>query len=411
MFYELNCYLKNISRLIFYLSVFKHYTSKMKIKFLFIALILTLIFSCKNEEATVFPPQNINVYKVIPKTVPIYEVFVGQVYGEKDIPIRARVEGFLEGIHFKEGSTIKKGDLLYVIDPDPFKEAVVAKQSMVAQANTAVIQTESDLKRVKPLAEMDAISIRELDQAQAQRDASLSSLKAANADLNIAEINLSYTRILSPIDGIIGRTLAREGEFVGKDPNPVILNTVSDISSIRVQFFLSENEYLRIAKEYSKAKKEKRENTRDEKVGIELILSDGSTFDQKGEVDFIDRNIDTSTGTILVQATFPNPDRIIRPGQFARVKIRVMDVKDAIIVPQECLTELQGQYSVLVVNAENKVETVQVEIGEKIPGYTIIKSGVKSGDQIILEGLQKARPGMEVIPVVTEYKIEETNKQ
>jgi len=383
----------------------------MKIKLLFIVLSLSLIFSCKDEGVKVFPPQEIMVYKVIPKTVPIYEEYVGQIYGEKDIPIRARVEGFLEGIHFKEGSTIKKGDLLYEIDPDPFREAVVAKQSMVAQANTLLIQTESDLKRVKPLAEMDAVSQRELDMAQAQRDASISTLKAANADLNIAEINLSYTRILSPIDGIIGRTLAREGEFVGKNPNPVILNTVSDISTIRVQFFLSENEYLSIAREISKRTKDPSQKARNEQVEIELILSDGSLFDQKGEVDFIDRNIDTSTGTILVQATFSNPDKIIRPGQFARVKIKVMDVKDAIIVPQKCITELQGQYSVLVVNAENKVETLQVEIGEKIPGFTIIKSGVKSGDQIILEGLQKAKPGLEVIPVVTEYKNESNKKQ
>tara|TARA_R110000787_G_scaffold15134_3_gene46826 strand:- start:42360 stop:43574 length:1215 start_codon:yes stop_codon:yes gene_type:complete len=383
----------------------------MKLNSILIVLFLTVVFvSCKDKEIKALPPQNINVFKVVPKTVPIYEVFVGQIYGEKDIPIRARVEGFLEEIHFKEGSTIKKGDLLYVIDADPFKEAVVAKQSMVAQANTLLIQTESDLKRVKPLAEMDAVSKRELDMAQAQRDASVSTLNAANADLNIAEINLSYTRILSPIDGIIGRTLAREGEFVGKDPNPVILNTVSEISTIRVQFFLSENEYLRIAKEISKRTKAKTEKAKTEKVEIELILSDGSMFDQKGELDFIDRNIDTSTGTILVQATFPNPDRIIRPGQFARVKIKVMDVQDAIIVPQKCLTELQGQYSVLVVNGENKVETAQVEIGEKIPGYTIIKSGVKSGDQIILEGLQKAKPGMEVIPVVTDYELEETKQ-
>ncbi len=384
----------------------------MKLKSILIVLFLTIIItSCKDKEIKTLPPQNISVYKVVSKTVPIYEVFVGQVYGEKDIPIRARVEGYLEEIHFKEGSSIKKGDLLYVIDPDPFKEAVVAKQSMVAQANTVVIQTESDLKRVKPLAEMDAVSMRELDMAQAQRDASLSSLKAANADLNLAEINLSYTRILSPIDGVIGRTLAREGEFVGKDPNPVILNTVSDISTIRVQFFLSENEYLRIAREFQKIKNDTLRESRNNKVEIELILSDGSLFDQKGEVDFIDRNIDTSTGTILVQATFPNPNRIIRPGQFARVKIKVLDVDDAIIVPQKCLNELQGQYSVLVVNKENKVEAVQVEIGEKIPGYIIIKSGIKSGDQIILEGLQKAKQDMEVIPIVTEYVFEESNNQ
>ena len=383
----------------------------MKIKLLFVVISLSLMFSCKDESVKVLPPQKIKVYKVTTKTVPIYEEFVGQVFGEKDIPIRARVEGFLDEIHFKEGSNIEKGKLLYVIDPDPQKEAVVAKQSMVAQANTLLIQKESDLNRIKPLAALDAVSKRELDIAQAQRDAAISSLKAANADLNIAKINLSYTRILSPIDGIIGRTLAREGEFVGKNPNPVILNTVSDISNIRVQFFLSENEYLRIAEKYSKEQRDSTEGAKVKKIAVELYLSNGILFDQKGQLDFIDRNIDTSTGTILVQATFPNPDKIIRPGQFARVKVKVMDIKDAILVPQKCLIELQGQYSVLIVNKENKIETVQVVIGEKIPGYTIIKSGIKSGDQVILEGLQKAKSGLAVIPVVTEYKNQSTKKK
>ena len=382
----------------------------MKIKLLFVVISLSLIFSCKDESVKVIPPQKIKVYKVTSKTVPIYEEFVGQVFGEKDIPIRARVEGFLDEIHFLEGSNIEKGKLLYVIDPDPQKEAVAAKQSMVAQANTLLIQKESDLNRIKPLAALDAVSKRELDMAQAQRDAAISSLKAANADLNIAKINLSYTRILSPIDGIIGRTLAREGEFVGKNPNPVILNTVSDISNIRVQFFLSENEYLRIAEKYSKAQRDSTEGAEVKKIAVELYLSNGNLFNQKGLLDFIDRNIDTSTGTILVQATFPNPDKIIRPGQFVRVKVKVMDLQDALLVPQKCLIELQGQYSVLIVNKENKIETVQVVIGEKIPGYTIIKSGIKSGDQLILEGLQKAKPGLVVIPVVTEYKNQSTKK-
>jgi len=391
--------------------LFKIYTYKMKIKLLFVVISLSLIFSCKDESVKVIPPQKIKVYKVTTKTVPIYEEFVGQVFGEKDIPIRARVEGFLDEIHFMEGSNIEKGKLLYVIDPDPQKEAVAAKQSMVAQANTLLIQKESDLNRIKPLAALDAVSKRELDMAQAQRDAAISSLKAANADLNIAKINLSYTRILSPIDGIIGRTLAREGEFVGKNPNPVILNTVSDISNIRVQFFLSENEYLRIAEKYSKAQRDSTEGAEVKKIAVELYLSNGNLFNQKGLLDFIDRNIDTSTGTILVQATFPNPDKIIRPGQFVRVKVKVMDLQDALLVPQKCLIELQGQYSVLIVNKENKIETVQVVIGEKIPGYTIIKSGIKSGDQVILEGLQKAKPGLAVIPVVTEYKNQPTKKK
>ncbi len=384
----------------------------MKNVYLVLFIIGVFFSSCKKDEAKKqLPPQKINVFEVKSQTVPIYEEFVGQIYGEKDIPIRARVDGYIEEIHFEEGSRVKKGDLLYVIDPAPFVEAEVAKQSMVAQAETVLVQTESDLKRIKPLAEMDAVSQRELDMAQAQRDASISALNAAKADLNIAQINLSYTKIVSPINGIIGRTLAREGEYVGKDPNPVILNTVSNINTIRVQFFLSENEYLRAARSYVNDSGKKIQRDNGETVVVELILSDGTLYDQKGRIDFIDRSVNSSTGTILLQASFPNPSGLIRPGQFARVKIKALEVKDALIVPQKCLSELQGQYSVLVVNSENKVETVQVKIGEKIPGYTIIKEGIKSGDKIILEGLQKARPGMEVIPVVTPYKNESTKKQ
>ena len=382
----------------------------MKNSILILVVSLFVFSSCKEKEVKTLPPQKINVYQVEPKSVPIYEEFVGQIFGEKDIPIRARVDGYIEKIHFIEGSKVNVGDLLYEIDPAPFVEAVVAKQSLVAQAETMLVQAESDLKRIKPLAAIDAVSKRELDMAQAERDASESALDAAIADLNVANINLSYTKIVSPINGIIGRTLAREGEYVGKDPNPVILNTVSNIESIRVQFFLSENEYLRAARSYADESKNKIESNKDI-VEVQLILSDGSLYDQTGHIDFIDRNIDSSTGTILLQASFSNPIRLIRPGQFARVKIKVVELNDAIVVPQKCISELQGQYSVLVVNAENKVETVQVTVGEKVPGFTIIKEGVKSGDKIILEGLQKVKPGMEVVPVVTDFKNETTNNQ
>ena len=378
----------------------------MKYKITIVAILILLNFSCKEKEVKVMPPQKIEVYQIVPKTVPIHREFVGQLYGEKDIPIRARVEGYLEGIHFKEGTRVKKGDLLYVIDSDPFKEEVVSKQSVVAQAKTILVQTESDLKRIKPLAEMNAVSKRELDMAQAQRDASVSSVEAAEAGLNISKINLSYTRILAPIDGIIGRTLAREGEFVGRDPNPVILNTVSDINTVRVQFFLSENEYLNVARAIISHQDKKDKKIRE----IELILSDGTTYKHKGSFDFIDRNINTSTGTILIQATFPNPDGILRPGQFSRVRIKVHEAENTIIVPQKCVTELQGRYSVLLVNAENKVEIVQVEIGEKIDGFWIVEKGLNAGDKIILAGLQKVKPKMEVVPVVTDFK-SESNKQ
>jgi len=362
-------------------------------------LVAIIFFSCKKEEAQKkIPPQPIKVYEVKPQSVPIFREFVGQIYGERDIPIRARVEGFLEKIYFKEGSSVKKGQLLYAIDSDPLREKVAAEKSMVAQAKTMLTQKESDLQRVIPLAAIHAVSQRDLDMAQAQRDAAISSLDAANANLNIAIINMGYAKLYSPINGVIGRTLAREGEFVGKDPNPVILNTVSDIKTVRVQFFLSENEYLLMAREYLNNPK------RTNKPSFELILSDGSLYEHQGKMDFIDRNIDEKTGSILLQATFPNPNEFIRPGQFARVKIKVKDLEAAILVPQKSVTELQGLYSVFIVNSENKIESKQVEVGEKIGNLWIIKKGVNANDKVVFEGLQKIRSGMEVIPKVTEFK-------
>ena len=382
----------------------------MKTKIILLILPFLIFLSCKKEEEKKqLPPQNIKVFEVKAKSVPIYEEYVGQIYGEKDIPIRARVEGFLEKISFKEGSRVKKGQLLYTIDSDPFMEGVVAQQSMVSQAETVLIQMESDLSRVKPLAEMDAVSKRDLDMAQAQRDAAISSLKAAKANLKISQINLGYAKLYAPIDGIIGKTLAREGEFVGKDPNPVILNTVSELKNIRVQFFLSENEYLLAARNFI-GKYDKKIETQREKLSLELILTDGSVYKHKGEIDFIDRNIDASTGTILLQATFSNPDRLLRPGQFARVRVKVADRKDALMVPQKCVSELQGQYSLFIVNSENKIESRQVKVGYKLDDFWIIQEGLKNNDKVVLEGLQKVRTGMEVVPEVTEYKSQSTNQ-
>ena len=375
-------------------------------------LLSAILYSCgKGDKQEAIPPQPFEVYEIQTKSVPIYEEFVGQIYGEKDIPIRARVEGFLEGIHFNEGERVKKGQLLYSIDPDPFEQEVAAKTSLVAQEQTVLVQTENDLARIAPLAKMSAVSEQELDMATAKRDAAISSLEAAKANLEIARINLGYAKMYAPIDGIIGKTDAREGEFVGKDPNPVILNTVSQLSSIRVQFFLTESDYLKIARAYLSAEEmEMRRVEGDDRAELELILADGSLYDQKGFVDFIDRSIDSSTGSILVQATFPNPERLIRPGQFARVRIRVRQDENAIVIPQKCAKELQGQFSVMLVNGENVLESKTVEVTDKVGEFYIIKEGLKNGDKIILEGIQKARSGMEIVPQVTEFVSQQTSQ-
>lgn len=376
----------------------------MKSKLLLFLIVLIGLLACnKDKNNKAIPPQPFQVFEIKPQSVPIYTEFVGQVYGEKDIPIRARVEGFLMGIHFQEGEPVNKGQLLYSIDPEPLEQEVAAKTSLLAQEMTVLVQTENDLARIEPLAEMSAVSEQELDMATAKRDAAISSVEAAKANLKMAQISLGYARMYAPIDGIIGKTMAREGEFVGRDPNPVILNTVSQLNSVRVQFFLSENDYLTVAKEYIRRNESESKRSADEKINLELILADGSTYPHKGKVDFIDRNVDAETGSILVQATFPNPDLLIRPGQFARVKAKVRQDTDAILIPQKCTNELQGQFSVLMVNAENKIETRQVTISNRIGEFYVVEEGLKSGDRIILEGLQKARTGMEIVPQITEF--------
>jgi len=379
-------------------------------KFYLFLLLSALLLSCGNQnQQEALPPQPFQVYEIQTKSVPIYEEFVGQIYGEKDIPIRARLEGFLEGIHFQEGESVKKGQLLYTIDPDPFEQEVAAKKSLVAQEQTILVQTENDLARIAPLAKMSAVSEQELDMATAKRDAAISSLQAAKANLEIARINLGYSKMYAPIDGIIGKTNAREGEFVGRDPNPVILNTVSQLSSIRVQFFLTEQDYLKLARSYLTAEElQMRRVEGDDRAELELILADGSLYDQKGTVDFIDRSIDSSTGSILVQATFPNPDRLIRPGQFARVRVRIRQDENAILIPQKCAKELQGQFSVMLVNNENVLESRTVDVSDKIGEFYVIREGLQGGDKIILEGIQKVRSGMEIVPQLTDFVSQQT---
>ena len=233
----------------------------MKYNLLLVLIVSVLISSCnEKQKQEKQQPQEIQVVEVIQKDVPIYSEFVGQAYGLYDIPIRARVEGFLEGIHFSEGQGVKKGQLLYVIDAQPFIADVASQQSKVAEAKTVLVNAEKELNRYKPLAERNAVSKSDLDAAQATYDAAQASVEAAKANMKMSQINLSYTRMKSPIRGVIGRTEAKVGEFVGREPNPVILNTVSRIDTIRVQFFITEGQYLRLAKEYRDDIKEKREN-------------------------------------------------------------------------------------------------------------------------------------------------------
>jgi membrane fusion protein (multidrug efflux system) len=382
-----------------------------------IALAFLLIpgISCDNtSQNMVIPPPKVKVVQVIVKDTPVYQEFVGQMYGLKDIPIRARVDGFLEDIRFNEGTRVSKGQLLYTIDPQPFEAKVAGRKSELAEAQTLLVNAENELRRYKPLAEIDAVSKSDLDAAQATRDAAESSVEAARANLRLAEINLSYTRIQSPIDGLIGKTEAREGEYVGKSPNPVILNTVSRIDTMRVQFFLTEADYLTFVKEYIQSVEagtngpriEENEgvSVRENNYNLDLILSDGSVYEQRGRVDFINRNIDPKTGSILLEAHFPNTKKILRPGLYAKVRAQMEVIPGAKLVPQRCISEMQGQFSVIALTDSSTIQKKQVELGPIIGDMVIVLDGLEKDEKIVFSGLQKAVPGMKVDATVVDFE-------
>jgi membrane fusion protein (multidrug efflux system) len=379
----------------------------------YILVLLILLSACKEQEQTAqMQPPEVPVFEVRQQDVPIYNELAGQIYGQKDIPIRARVDGLLERISFEEGSRVKKGELLYSIDPEPYMAQVAAQESLLAEARTLMVNAKNELERYKPLAEMKAVSQSDLDAAQASYDAATANVEAARANLRQARIRLGYCSIEAPIDGLIGATLAREGEYVGRNPNPVILNTVSRIDTVRVQFSISEAKYLELFKVYTSGKS-REEVTREVQEGrmepnVELILADGSLYDEKGRVDFVNSQINASTGSLLIQASFPNPSRLLRPGLYAKVRLQLTTAEDALLIPQRSLIELQGQYSVMVVDDNNTVVSRPIEVGQRIGDMILVADGLSAGDKVIVDALQKVRTDMKVQPVPTEFESKTT---
>ena len=383
-----------------------------KTEMIFLGFLFVALFSCTVKEETQQappPPPEVSVYETKAREVPIYQELVGQIYGFKDIGISARVEGYLEGIHFEEGFPVKKRMLLYTLESQQFEADVAAKMSGVAAAKTFTTEAKTYLDRIKPLAVEKAVSQSDLDSAQAQYDVGLSQIKAAEANLRAAKIQLGYTKIYSPISGIIGKTKAKVGDFVGRQPSPIILNTVSRIDTVLVQFFITESQYLMFMRRHmEQVDKGKFEEV--EKANLELILSDGSTYKHKGKADFVNREVDPQTGALLIQASFPNPDELLRPGQFAKVKGEIAVVKEGILIPQRCVMELQGTFSVYVVGAENKIHMKEVKVGPKIESFWLIREGLKAGERVVYEGLQKVKDGTVVETEVKEIPFSDEKK-
>jgi len=356
------------------------------------------------ESAVQTPALEVVVTESTRRDVPLTLDMVGTTLGMQDVPIRARVEGFLESMEFQEGTFVKKGDQLYTIDPQPFQAKLVEAQSNLAASRTNLAKAKSDLERIRPLAEMKAVSEQDLDGAVAQEAAARAGVRASEAVVDLAEIELSYTHIMAPIDGLIGLTKARPGEFVGREPNPVVLNTLSDIDPIRVRFSIAEHEYLIMARTYmansSKTDlgKGNRNRRSARKPDLVLILADGSEHPYKGAVIAAAQSIDFETGTYTMEAAFSNPTKLLLPGQFARVRALYQVLSDVVVIPRQAVSELQGLFRVYVVNSNNVVEVKTVELGPETGNDIVVESGLDAGESVIVEGLQKVRPGVTVRP-------------
>ena len=357
---------------------------------MFLAAVLTGGAACSEKEAPPPPPPEVQVAAVVQKDVPIYIELVGATLGSEDIEIRARVEGYLVSVNFTEGSFVKKGQLLYKIDPQPLQAALAQAQANLETARAVLDKTNNDVNRYKPLAEQKAVSQQELDNALSAQQAAQFQVTAYGAQVDKAKLDLAYTTITSPLDGLIGTTQRKVGALVGRGEN-TLLNTISQVNPILFRCAIAEAEYLRLARDAAG-----RNKSLEKQYGVELILADGTVFNHKGRLEAIERAVDPTTGTLTGQFSFPNPERLLRPSQYGKARI-VTDVKqDAMLVPQRAVQETQGLYSVMVVKPDATVEQRMVKAGERVGNLWIVDSGVKPGEKVIVEGIQRVKPGVKV---------------
>jgi membrane fusion protein (multidrug efflux system) len=358
-------------------------------RLLLVCLFVVAGVGCSKKEAPPPPPPEVLVAEVVQKDVPIYIELVGSTLGSEDVEIRSRVEGYLVSINFTEGSLVRKGQLLYKIDPQPFLVAIDQAKANLATAQAGLEKTNNDVARYKPLFEKQAVSKQELDNALSAQQAAKAQVDAHKAAVAQAQLDLGYTNITSPVDGVIGTTQKKVGSLVGR--GETVLNTVSQLNPILFRCAIAEAEYLRLARRGAD-----RDKSLEKKFGVELILADGTVFPHKGRLDVIERAVDPTTGTLTGQFRFPNPENILRPGQYGKARF-VTDVKEgAVLVPQLAVQEIQGLYSIMVVKPDSTVEQRMVKAGERVDNLWIIDSGLKPGEKVIVEGLQKVKPGVQV---------------
>lgn len=337
------------------------------------------------------PPPDVLVTKVVQKDVPIYGEWIGTMSGYINANIRPQVKGYILSRNYKEGDVVQSGDLLFQIDPREFQAALDQAQGQLARAQAYQVKTQKDVTRYTPLAKEGAISTQELDNAIQANLAAKADVDSARAAVEEAKLNLGWTKVTSPIAGVAGIAIAQIGDLV----NPTTeLTTVSQLDPIKVVFPVAEQLYLRYARQ--RAKEEAQQEPRP--GALELILADGSVFPHRGTVAVVGREVDPRTGTLTIEGHFPNPGNVLRPGGYALVRTVIDSLPNASVVPQRAVQDFQGISQVAVVTPENKVEIRAVKTGPRDGFDWAILHGVKPGEKVIVEGLQKVRDGMTVAP-------------
>ena len=350
--------------------------------------------ACKKPEAVPPPPPIVEEMEITTAAVPLTSTLIGQLDSPQNVEVRARVEAFVEETPFIEGTEVQRHQIIFKLDKKPFEERLKAAEGARAEAIAALGKYQADVNRLKPLYQQKAIPKQDLDNAEASVEVGKAGVQTAQARVDSALLDLGYCDVKAPIAGLIGAKQVSVGDLVGRG-EPTLLATISTLDPIWFYCNVSEVEYIR-AKEKSTKLGRKVED-----LPLTLILAGGKELPDQGHFVFIDRAVDVKTGTLRVRAEFPNKDKLLRPGMFARVRVDIGTRKDCIAIPERALVELQGRSFVWVVGADGIANQRSVTIGEQVDSRVLILEGLKAGERIILEGVQKAREGAPVNGLTT----------
>lgn len=361
--------------------------------------VLALAGCGRGHAAIKLPDTEVLVAAPVQKDVPVHSEWVAILDGYVNAEIRPQVSGYIISQNYKEGAVVRKGQVLFEIDPRPFQAALDGAEGALAQAEAQLAKSVIDVERDTPLAAQKAVPKEKLDNEIQAKRAAEAAVESGKAVVERAQLDLDWTKVTSLVDGVAGICEVQMGNLVGPSSH---LTSVSQVDPIKVYFPVSEQEYLRAKHVSSTGQPMELFN-----ASPELILADGTVYPHRGKVLLTDRQIDTNTGTIRMIAAFPNPGNILRPGQYARVRIQTSFKKDALLVPQSAVKELQGGYQVALLGAGNKAIIRPVKAGEKVGTFWVIDDGLKTGDQVIVEGVEKVKDGTPVVPKPAKIQAEE----